>query len=491
MGLVVFGFALVALPLIVSIVRAVAYVDALVLQSEHLVLQGIEVTRSSEMLAEQLSDMERNARQYQVLGDSALLALYQEKHTQFLTRVNLLEKLAPEGATPEQFQKLRHDSTAVLDALRLQQGKTGKIPPLATPEQANEVLEYFTTLKDLAVGLAGQSSRVISRDMRDLFKGASKARRHLYWQAATLIPLALVLVLLFTVLITKPIRQLSHAIQMLGETRFDQPVTVSGPPELRKLGEELDWLRQRLQEAEEEKNQFLRHMSHELKTPLASVREGAELLADGTVGALSESQNEVAAILRESSVELELLIENLLNFNAWREKRAHLQLDRFALLPMLAEIAGKHRLAVSAKHLEVRLPRTDAALVADRVLLATALENLFSNAFKFAPEGGEVRVLAKQTKRAWIIEVIDNGPGIPDVYKERIFEPFFRGHSPTGTRLRGTGVGLSVARECIQAHGGTIEVIDNDQQGANFRITLPKRPRSASVEVKREPDSIV
>lgn len=472
LGLVLIGFLLVTLPLFVSVAGGVYYVDELVLRSERLVTQGIQVTRTSELLVELIRDMERNARQYQVLAEPALLELYQEKHDLFAARVNLLENLAPEGATSQLFEQLRADGNAVLDVLN-QHGQQ-PVPLTAPNEQVEKVVEHFGSLSSLAVGLTNQSSRLIDEKMDMLYEAANQARSHLYWQTAALIPIALLFALVFTVLITRPIGQLRGAIRTLGEGSYTHPIMIGGPPELQTLGHQLDWLRQRLAESEAEQNQFLRHISHELKTPLASVREGADLLADGTVGDLSENQHEVATILRDNSLELQMLIENLLNFSAWQEKRAKIQPERVSLLTLLQELAAKYQLAISAQELRLALPAADIIIQADSSLLATALDNLLSNAVKFSPQGGTIKIMIQRNKRLNQIDVMDNGRGIAAADKDRIFEPFYKGKTPEGARLRGTGIGLSLARECIQAHNGTLEVIEDNHNGAHFRITLPQ-----------------
>ena len=143
-------------------------------------------------------------------------------------------------------------------------------------------------------------------------------------------------------------RQVDRAIRELGEGDFSRPITVSGPNDIETLGRQLEWLRHRLKESTDEKNKFLRHMSHELKTPLANIREGTELLLDGSVGQLDHQQQEVTSILRDNSVKLQKLIENLLTFSAWQTQTASLD-----LVGVRAEADGVQRAEpASARDLE-------------------------------------------------------------------------------------------------------------------------------------------
>ena len=462
LGLILVGFSLVVLPLVVSVIQALVYMDRLAQQSERLVMRSIQVTKQSQSLAEQITAMERNARQYLVLNDPELLSLYEEKQQRFELTLNTLEGLVHDEAIVSYLQRMRGDSEIVVQLLREQR---------LNDETA--LVEPFSKLGEMAVWIAAQSFYFIDREQTFLQDTATDTSQDMIWQTAALIPITLLLAVLFTLLIERPIRQIGRAIQGLGETRLNEPITVGGPPELEALGQELDWLRRRLFELEQEKNRFLRHMSHELKTPLASIREGTELLLDGSVGALDENQSEVVGILRSSGIELQRLIENLLNFSAWREQTTRLKPTSFALEPLIEAVIGQHRPGIIGKHLTLETRIDDVTLYADRDKIRTALDNLLSNAIKFSPVNGAVYVAAEVADEQVLIDIADSGRGVAMAERERIFDPFYQGHAPQFGPVRGTGIGLSVARECIQAHGGHIEIVDGIYTGAHFRINLP------------------
>src|SRR4029077_20259370 len=146
---------------------------------------------------------------------------------------------------------------------------------------------------------------------------------------ATAIALAAALVL--TRLIARPIAQIDSAIRQLGSADFEHPIRVSGPADLQSLGERLDWLRRRLTELEAQKNRFLRHLSHDLKTPLAALREGTELLNDQVAGPLAPPQRQVVAIMRDNSVKLQPLIEELLGYQRALHAASGLQIGALSL----------------------------------------------------------------------------------------------------------------------------------------------------------------
>ena len=464
LGLILIGFTLVALPLIWAVYRGAGYVEQLALQSEGLVLHAVQVTRESKQLIEQLTAMERHARQYEVLGEAPLVQLFEEKHARFTGALATLRALDSHDVMAERLTLMDREADTLLSNVKAYVPGT---------DDAIADLDAFTRLGELAQGIANENIRSIDRQVESLQATATRARRTLFWQSAALVPITVLLAVLFTILIARPIRQIERAIHQLGEGSFTSRVAISGPAELSALGEELDWLRRRLIELEQEKNTFLRQMSHELKTPLASIREGTELLGDGTLGDLSNTQSEVVEILRDSALELEQRIENLLSFSTWQQSKAELTVGEFELGNMVDKIIDNHRLEIVTKELKIRKKLQEITMLADREKLRMAVDNLVSNAVKYSPEGGRIRIRIARRAELAIVDVIDEGPGIPNDERERIFEPFFQGKAPEGRHVRGTGIGLSVVRECVEAHGGHIGVRVRRNGGSHFRMSLP------------------
>ncbi len=137
--------------------------------------------------------------------------------------------------------------------------------------------------------------------------------------------------------IVRPIAAIDNAIRQLGGADFSNPISVRGPEDLRYLGRRLDWLRRRLEEFETQKSRFLRHVSHELKTPLTALREGAELLNDQVAGPLAPPQRQVVSIMRDNSIKLQRLIEELLDYQRALHAAASLEVKPVVLEALVAE----------------------------------------------------------------------------------------------------------------------------------------------------------
>jgi two-component system sensor histidine kinase GlrK len=338
-------------------------------------------------------------------------------------------------------------------------------------------IERFGPLRASVGELTAQLSTFVDTQLSDLLASTARAQQISAWQVAALVPGTLLLVLFFTLRIGRPIRQIdhAHAIHQLGQSGFSKPIEVQGPTDLERLGRQLEWLRVRLLELAQEKNRFLRHMSHELKTPLANIREGTELLLDGTVGDLGQPQREVTDILRVNGLKLQQLIENLLSFSAWQAKSEVLTLSDFPLRVLVISVAKEQRLALKAAGIQLRLQIDDIIVNADRDKLRTVLDNLLSNAVKFTPRGGMVTIRAIREAASFVIDFADTGPGIPDEERSQIFEAFFQGRREQGGHVAGTGIGLSVVLECVQAHDGSVELASTGEfPGAHFRIHIPQ-----------------
>jgi two-component system sensor histidine kinase GlrK len=269
------------------------------------------------------------------------------------------------------------------------------------------------------------------------------------------------------------LRAIDRAISDLGRGAFSRSIAISGPADLAALGRQLEWLRTRLLEIAVERNRFLRHMSHELKTPLANIREGTDLLLDGAVGPLDDNQREVASILRDNALRLQRLIENLLSYSAWQSQSSAVERSQFRLSSLVGTVVDSQRLSLAARDLTLDLQVADVSLVGDRAKLKLVLDNLLSNALKFTPRGGTIHLHAYSDGPTTIIDLADSGPGIPPEEREKVFQPFYSGPTPQGGPLKGTGIGLSVVREFVQAHGGTVQIVDGEFPGAHLRIRLP------------------
>ncbi|HKK14727.1 MAG TPA: ATP-binding protein [Gammaproteobacteria bacterium] len=464
------GFSLVAVPLILALVNAAVSVDRLANQGQQAVFQAVKETRDSRALVEDLIAMERNARQYQVLGDHSLLQAYLDKHQDFQETAGRLAALPLESTQSKLLDKLTRNEGLIFKVLKDGDRKGATV---------KGALNQFSTLSATARNILSENSRLIDREVQRMQDRAQWTQRTLAWQAVAMVPAAILLTIFFTVLIMRPIRQMDRAIRRLGDGHFERPVSVSGPADLEQLGERLDWLRQQLLQLEEQKGKFLRHISHELKTPLTTLREGSELLREQVIGELNAEQQEVAALLGDNALRLQRLIEDLLDFSMATGRAFALQARELRLDDLIRDVLQGQRVAMLGRRIGLRTRLDPVIITADAGKLRTVVDNLLSNALKYSPEGGELEIAVTSTQKGWVdLEVADQGPGIPPEERARVFDAFYQGASQSVGHVKGSGLGLSIAREFVQAHGGSIEVLDHGGGGTRVRVRLPAVART-------------
>ena len=470
-GLILVGFGLVALPLVFAVIWALVNLDRVAEGANDLVITGAQAAEDNRRLNEQVISLERAARQYQVLGTPEILQLMQQDHQRFQVRIESMTPLIEQAGASLLAASLKDEAREIVNALSAED---------VSDDAESAAIEQFADLRQRVERLTRVLSDHVDAELSALQQTAQDAQRVTAWQLAALVPGTLILVLIFAILVARPIRQIDKAIGQLGESGFSKPISIKGPTDLQRLGRQLDWLRMRLLELAQEKNKFLRHMSHELKTPLANIREGTELLLDGSVGELENPQREVTDILRMNGMKLQQLIENLLSFAAWQTKSEVLTVSDYEIRNQVISVARAQRLALRAANIQLKLEVDDVIVKADREKIRTVLDNLLSNAIKFTPRGGTITIRASRDAHSFTIEFGDTGPGIPEEESPRIFEAFFQGRREQGGQVGGTGIGLSVVLECIQAHNGTVELVNSGEfSGAHFKVRIPQKRAAA------------
>lgn len=484
-GLLVTGFVIVAIPLVLANMRAFLVVDSLSDKSESLVVAGVEMIRDSEITKEELIGLDRIIRQYQVIENPEMLIQFSNLAAQAVSRLQLLHAMVTDPDTADMFAGIGN---------RLEELASPFHPPHDEPvnKQAVErIIAELPQLRETMWEATVDTQRLVNRQLQTLRQSAGDARASVFWQSVSVLTVTLILVMLITFFINRPIRQTIHAIRGLGHGDFKHKVSIDGPAELTSLGDELNWLRVRLDEADVEKDRFMKRISHDLKTPLASIREGVELLHDELIGDLNEEQREVCTIIRDSSVTLQTQIENLLNYrlsDALDDESQ--QVQQFRVNDVIKTIRNQHRLTLLNHGIVLSVDGGGTQVIGDRERLRIAIDNLVSNAIKVSPANSSIRVVVRERNGAWEIDVRDQGPGVSRKDRKLIFKPFYQGQAPQHSQINGTGLGLSVARECIEAQGGTLELIDDAPSGACFRIRLPNQVLTrASIADKEKKDN--
>lgn len=502
LSLLLTGFFFVALPLVIALVSSIQILDGLVQQSAVAVFRSVGRIDSCRKLTDLLHSQERSARLYAVLGEPDHLREVDDKHKEIVELLQQLMGISSEDdlhPLAEQLQAqeeqvvnalhqgeedlsgnrhLTNESGPLVQQLRVQDGhlldtlQENAEKTNARKAKLESALAGYSNLGEIAGKMERLSNELMAKEV-DLLKEQVRANKTtLAWQISCLIGFSALLVVLFISLINKPVSQLDRGIERLGAGDFTTPIIVSGPRDLEVIGAKLDWLRKRLSTLDREKVRMLAHISHELKTPLSSIKEGAGLLKDGLLGELSSDQVEVVGILDKNCTKLQHLIQNILDFNMAQAKEMPHDFEEIRIDALAAEVAEDHRNAMFARNIQLVTEYLPVSVSGNRKQLRTVIDNLLANAVKFTPDNGQITLQMAKKNAMMHLTVKDTGPGISEEDRPHIFQPFFQGSPKNRSVVKGSGLGLAISKEYIQSCGGTLRLVPSEI-GASFEVTMP------------------
>ncbi len=342
--------------------------------------------------------------------------------------------------------------------------------------QTDPLDESIDTLPQLARDQAEESYRKMEAELNSLQEQARINRQALWLQTTLLVLATLGLMLFFSTVITRPIAELISRIQAIGR-REDLPAApIRGPKEIVTLNNKILWLDEHLQKLEQVKLEFIQHISHELKTPLTTLREGADLLAEEVPGALNKQQQHVVSLIQASSINLQRLIEQLLDYNRLQQIHS-IELQQVDIHQAIMDAVTPLQLIISEKSIRLTLPETSHVIRSDPGMLHRIIGNLVSNAIYYTNHNGHVIITSRIYDKTLILDIENNGSAIPSADVEKIFEPFYQGKKRRTGPLKGTGIGLSIAMEASRAMHGKLTLHTNSEGKIVFRLCLPLEPK--------------
>jgi len=463
--LVIVAMGVLILPLASGLINAVHALQGVVDTQRQFTHNSLAITRDVRQIVESVSQLQRAAGQYHLLQDAEFGPALRTRFDELQSRLRQLDERLADAPSRTTLAALQTRSRTLYRELQ----------PGAFLDSArfHALDPAFDALHASARTLLRQADAEVQRELQALEATVQGTRQRLITLALALIPLTLLLAGVFSWMINRPIKQLKASIKQLGQADLRPQPAISGPQDIVELGREIDWLRQRLQALEEQKQRFLRHVSHELKTPLASLREGVALLSDELAGSLNARQHSIVSIMDSASRDLQKRIEDLILTSSMMREAALPPAAPQALADVLAGVLARQRLALETHGIRVDTQLAAATLKADRNQLETVLDNLLSNAIKFSPEGGRILVKSESAGDAVAVWVCDQGEGIPETERSRVFEPFFQGARQPATTIKGSGLGLSIVRESLLTAGGSVEVVDCPPWSTCFRLSWP------------------
>jgi signal transduction histidine kinase len=402
-----------------------------------------------------------------------------EAAQRFLTEVTIQRQL--------QIMLLNPEGTVLASSITMaeddQVGQSLNLPNLSSALAGNSPIKVTYNLNlqadfmDVLVPVVNPDQKIIgvvrlSRQLSDMSEQFVRLRYLILGVTVVELLVGAVIGLILALGLERPLQRVSGAIYGIASGRRWQTLPEQGPNEIRTLLRAFNSLIHRLRVLEESRGHLLANLVHEIGRPLGATQSAIQALLNGAEADPS-LRHELLTGIDEQIKRLQPLLDNLAQLHGQLLSTLELHSQPINLREWLPRIIGPWREAVHAKGLNWQLdvPAGLPVIEADPDRLAQVLGNLLSNAIKYTAEG-TISLTVKAQDQAVVIIVGDTGPGIADDEQERIFEPFYR--SQRDKRFpQGMGLGLSIARELIAAHGGRLELESSPGQGCRFIITLP------------------
>ncbi len=470
---------LAIIPLLLAVSYAVLSLQHQTNQQRALVQELDGLSTRTSALSENVRDLVRAARQYLLLRDQGFLDQYQQKSSALETLAGEVRAtLAENGLTRGGETGNRQDIGMHLDNVLAIAGDVGRrlvSGDLDSDQLGGRIQSLVAGTDALVVATGDYRHDALSRGEREF----NRIVDQLFVLTALALPGTILMMMIGSFMVSRPIWRLSQAIRRFGRHQWRDPVSIRGPADLVALGDSLEWMRQQVLASDRQKTAFIRHVTHELKTPLAAIIEAASLLDDQVVGSLDDDQRAIVAILRDNARNLEELIQQLLNYNAVSH----------GMVAQVAPVAVGEVCGTVARQLDMAKPDSarrwtiagkPATLPGDPRLLDMILRNLMGNAWRFSPAGGEITVTWGREAEHWWLAVADQGPGIAEDELDDIFTPFFRGSASRLDSAPRNGIGLAIVDEAVKLMGGNIAVDSRPGHGARFTIRLPLSGQDAA-----------
>ncbi|HBU70195.1 MAG TPA: hypothetical protein DEE98_07435 [Elusimicrobia bacterium] len=322
----------------------------------------------------------------------------------------------------------------------------------------------------------GFYQELINKEVEDALSGARK-RIMLVSAAALLCGLLGAFVL--TAMMTKPIKILAQGAGIIGQGKLDHKISVETKDELGDLAAEFNKMSEKLKELDQMKSDFVSSVTHELRSPLLSLKLYIDLFFKGTAGAINDKQKEYLEIMKNCALRLSRFIDDLLDVAKIERGKMEVSLQTLDLLGVITETIQLFKPQFDEKHIVFtsEAPEKLPPALGDPDRTRQVLINLLSNAVKFTPQEGAISVGAgyDEKQKLIFVSVRDSGIGIPSDKLDKIFDKFEQiiGTQGKNPKPKGTGLGLAIVKGIMESMGGRVSVESELGKGSKFTFSLP------------------
>jgi two-component system sensor histidine kinase GlrK len=452
------GFSLVIVVVAAAGVISLRAVGRLVSVNREIAVESVPALRLSTGVRDTMLSLARLQARYVVLTDRRYAELWRESADRARVDLDRLQGLvhtqgekAHLAAATEAFERYR---AAVVE------------------EHARLRLDRHAVVDPVGRGMAEQVEVHLERLQEATYTRVVRAQTGVGIALAAALALALAATAVIAFRITRSVRRLSEATAAVAAGSFREPIPIGGRDELGVLARAFNAMATRLRQLDEMKEEFFAIFSHELRSPLTSVREAAHLLADGVPGPLTTKQARLVEIIGRSSDRLLRLVNQILDVSRLRAGLLPIEQVPVDLERVVVRAAEELRPQAEEAGITLRRERvgTKFVVTGDEERLVQVVVNLVANAVRFTPTGGQVVLRTVDAGPECELQVEDTGIGIPAAELPHVFETYRQAHVGRG----GTGLGLAIVRALVLAHGGRVTVESHEGKGSRFTVLLPR-----------------
>jgi signal transduction histidine kinase len=446
-----------------------------VLISERIVSKNYAITDHSKKMFESLLSMEENEKKYRLLHKNDYLTFFKDAQNAFDLSLRMVLALEAKGhkVSPNWHKVFDTYQTYAEPANFDPGGEQADSPKIWIPEKViNEWIELIS-----AARLENQIE--VEEATRELNRRGRKSVHNALIGLGISSMVGLIGVVYLAYSMIRPLKDLMRGIRSVAKDRYSEPVRIHSKDELGELATAFNEMAERLRQEERLRSDFISMLSHEIRTPLTSIRESVNMVGEEVMGPITDRQRRFLEIAGSEIGRICDLLNHLMQASRLEPGALKLHLDRVDSFALVEACIESLKPAAEVKQIQItsEIPPETPDVLGDGQYLQQVFLNLMGNAVKFSDPETEVwiRVSQNNNQDQLIFKVVDNGPGILDEDQAKLFSKFFRAPS-VRDHQDGVGLGLSITKNIVEAHNGTIWVESQVGQGSTFSFTLPLAP---------------
>lgn len=455
-------------------------VQQVVKLSGSIVAKNYAIASGTKKMMETLLSMEENKQKFLLLKKADYLVFFNEAQRAFEENLDQVIRLTAMGHDiSDVWRDINHDYDTYPNAAEVYEYLSGKVKD---PEAVNTfwvpesiINNWISKISDERLKNEleiEQATREVNR------KGRLSAKNGLIGLAvSSLVGFLGICYLAYSMI--RPLRELMGGIREISSDRLNTPLKVRSQDEFGELAHAFNEMSNRLRKEELMRSDFISMLSHEIRTPLTSIRESVNMIREEVMGAINSRQEKFLGIAGAEISRISDLLSHLMQASRLEPGLLNMQLEPIDPHTFISECANSIKLAVEAKRIDLRIqvPSQLPPIVGDRKQLQQAMLNYLSNAVKFSEPDTRITVGVRQhrSQNKLSFFVKDNGPGILEEDQAYLFNKYYRGQRER-ERLEGVGLGLSIVKNIVESHHGTVWVSSQVGKGSTFGFTLPSAP---------------